>query len=197
MKILLASGNAHKKEELNKILSGHTLILPKDLGIKMDVDETGNTYLDNALLKAEALYELSGGMPVLSDDSGISVEFLDGKPGIHSARYGTDELGRELTDEEKYIYLLKNMEKATNRKAAFICCMVLILDKNRIFSVQESFEGEVTLEAYGKGGFGYDPVFYVPEFKKTAAELTDEEKNKVSHRGKAGATLNKLLEMYD
>lgn len=197
MKILLASGNAHKKDELNKILEGHTLVLPIDLGIEMDVDETGETYFDNALLKAEALYKLSGGLPVLADDSGISVNALNNKPGVHSARYGSIEHGRDLTDIEKYNYLLKNLKGVTDRKASFICCMVLILDKNRMLSIQESFEGEITEEPYGKGGFGYDPIFYVPEFGKTAAELTEEEKNRVSHRGKAGAILKKLLEMYD
>lgn len=197
MKILLASGNPHKKEELNKILSNHTLILPKDLGIDMDVEETGTTFLDNALLKAEALYALSGGLPVLSDDSGITVEALDGAPGVLSARYGLKELGKELTSEEKNSFLLSNIKDSTNRKAAFICCMVLILEKDRVFTVQESFKGEITEKPYGSGGFGYDPIFYVTEFEKTAAELTDSEKNRVSHRGKAGATISKLLEMYD
>ncbi len=197
MKILLASGNSHKKDELNKILKNHTLVLPKDLGIDMDVEETGITFQENAMLKAEALFELSGGLPVLADDSGISVEVLNGAPGIYSARYGLDELGKELSSEEKNEFLLKNIEGKENRKAAFICCMAFILDKNRIFTVQESFEGEIALKPYGKGGFGYDPIFYLPEHGKTAAELTDEEKNRISHRGKAGFTLNRLLEIYD
>lgn len=193
MKILLASGNPHKKEELNKIFDQHTIILPKDLGIEMDVEETGSTYLDNALLKAQALYNLSGGLPVLSDDSGISVDALNGAPGVYSARYGLEELGKDLTSEEKNSFLLANMNNEKNRKAAFICCMVLILDKDRVFTVQESFNGLISTEPYGKGGFGYDPIFYLPEFGKTAAELTDEEKNRVSHRGKAGFLINLLL----
>lgn len=193
MKILLASGNPHKKEELNKIFDKHTIIMPKDLGIDIDVDETGSTYLENAMLKAKALFELSGGLPVLSDDSGISVEALNGAPGIYSARYGEDEFGRELTTEEKNNFLLANIKDKKNRNAAFICCMVLILDKNRIFSVQESFEGVVTKESYGKGGFGYDPIFYLPDLKKTAAELSEDQKNKISHRGKAGYSMNILL----
>ncbi len=196
MKIVLASGNPHKKEELNKILSNHQLVLPKELGIDMDVEETGTTYVENALLKAHALYELSGGLPVLADDSGISVEALNGKPGVLSARYGLEEFGHELSAEEKNSFLLKNLKGKENRKAAFICCMALILDKNRVYTVQESFEGEVATEAYGKGGFGYDPIFFVPEFNKTAAELTENQKNRVSHRGKAGFTMNKLLEIY-
>jgi len=197
MKILLASGNEHKKEELNSILSDHTLVLPKDLGLEMDVEETGDTYLENALLKAKALFKLSGGMPVLSDDSGISVDYLNGAPGIHSARYGESEFGRELSSKEKNALLLKNLEAVKNRDASFICCMVLILDKNRIFTVQESFNGVITTEEYGEGGFGYDPIFYVPDFNKTAAELSDEEKNRVSHRGRAGEGIKKLLELYD
>ena len=197
MKILLASGNPHKKEELNKILHKHTLILPNELGINMDVEETGSTYLENAILKAEALYKLSGGLPVLADDSGISVEALNGEPGVYSARYGFKEFGRDLSSEEKNNYLLDNLKEESNRKAAFICCMALILSKNRIFTIQESFEGEIALEPYGKGGFGYDPIFYVPSYKKTAAELTEDEKNRISHRGKAGFTLNRLLEIYD
>lgn len=193
MKILLASGNPHKKDELNKILSDHQLVLPKDLGIDMDVEETGITYLDNALLKAEALYKLSNGMPVLADDSGISVEALNGAPGVYSARYGLKELGKELSTDEKNSFLLENIKDETNRKAAFICCMVLIMDNNRVFTVQESFEGVIATEAYGQGGFGYDPIFFVPEFNKTAAELTDSEKNRVSHRGKAGYHMNQIL----
>lgn len=194
MKILFASGNSHKRDELNKILEGYTLVLPKELGIEMDVEETGSTYLENALLKAEALYKLSEGMPVLSDDSGISVDALDGAPGIYSARYGKKELGRDLSSKEQYEYLLKNMDGVENRSAAFICCMVLIIDKNRVFTIQESFEGEITESAFGEGGFGYDPVFNIPHLGKTAAELTDIEKNSVSHRGKAGYRLKKLLE---
>lgn len=197
MKILFASGNPHKKEELNKILKDHELVLPKELGIIMDVEETGLTYQENALLKAKELYKLSGGLPVLADDSGISVEALNGAPGIYSARYGDKEAGRELSSKEKNELLLKNMHGVENRKAAFICCMAFILDGNRIFTVQESFEGEVATESYGKGGFGYDPVFFLPQLGKTAAELSDDEKNRISHRGKAGYTMNRLLEIYD
>ena len=194
MKILLASGNPHKKEELSKILSNYTILLPKDLGIDMDVEETGTTYLDNALLKAQALYELSNGIPVIADDSGISVQALNGAPGVLSARYGLEETGKDLTSEEKNLLLLDNMNDIKNRDAAFICCMVLIINKNRIYTIQESFEGVIAKEPYGNGGFGYDPIFYIPELKKTAAELSDSEKNRISHRGKAGLQINKLLE---
>jgi len=195
MKILLASGNNHKKEELNKILKNHTLILPAELGITIDVEETGSTFLENSIIKAEALFELSQGLPVLADDSGIVVDALNGAPGIYSARYGDNEAGRILSSKEKYELLLLNMDGKTNRKAAFICCMTLILDKNRVFTVQESFEGEISHEPFGDGGFGYDPIFYLPELNKSAAELLDEEKNRISHRGKAGKLINSLLEL--
>lgn len=196
MKILFASGNSYKKNELNKILKDHELVLPKEIGIEMDVEETGLTYQENALLKAKELYKMSGGLPVLADDSGISVDALDGAPGIYSARYGDEEAGRVLSSQEKNALLLKNMKNKKSRKAAFICCMAFILDDHRFFTIQEAFEGEVAMKPYGKGGFGYDPVFYLPEYGMTAAELDEDEKNRISHRGKAGITLNKLLEIY-
>lgn len=193
MKIVLATGNLHKRDELNKILSEHTLILPKDLGIDIDVEESGTTYIENSLIKAKELFKLCGGLPVLADDSGISVKALNGAPGVYSARYGEKEFGRELTASEKNSLLLKNMDGITDRSADFVCCMALILDENRIFTVQETFSGLVADRPYGNGGFGYDPVFFSPEFNKTAAELTDDEKNRVSHRGKAGKIINELL----
>lgn len=196
MKILFASGNLHKKEELNKILKDHELVLPKELGLDMDVEETGSTYVENALIKANHLFKQGGGLPVLADDSGISVECLNGSPGVYSARYGDREAGRILSSEEKNQLLLKNIKGSSNRKAAFICCMALVMDSNKFITVQESFEGEITNEPYGDGGFGYDPIFYVPEFGKTAAELTEDEKNRVSHRGKAGARLASILKNY-
>ncbi len=197
MKILFASGNSHKKDELNKILKNHELILPKDLGIDSDVDETGSTYIENAMIKAETLFKVSNGLPVLSDDSGISVEALNGGPGIYSARYGDKEAGRKLTSEEKNRLLLKNMNNINNRNASFICSMVLILDNNRKFIVQESFEGVLTLEPYGNGGFGYDPIFFIPSLGKTAAELSEDEKNLYSHRGKAGRVIDSILSLYE
>ena len=193
MKILLATGNQHKRDELNKILSDHELIMPSELGFKIDVEETGETFLENALIKATALFNEGTGLPVLADDSGICVEALNGAPGIYSARYGITEFGRELSSKEKNDFLLKNMEDLENRKASFICSMVLILDRDRIITVQEDFKGEISRKPYGNGGFGYDPIFYIPELNKSAAELTDEEKNRISHRGKAGLTIKKLL----
>ena len=193
MEILLASGNKHKKLEISEILNNHTIILPSEAGIDFEFEETGNTYFRNAYGKAEHLFKLTG-KPVLADDSGLSVPALNGEPGVFSARYGCKEAGRELSAEEKNTLLLKNMEGIHARNAFFVACMVLILDDYRFSSIQETFKGEIALSPYGKGGFGYDPVFFLKEYGKTAAELSSAEKNRISHRGKAGAGIKALLD---
>ncbi len=196
MEIVLASGNMHKKKELEKIFSGHKLVLPSELGVDFDCDETGKTFLENALLKAETLYKQVG-KPVLADDSGLCVDALDGGPGIYSARYGSDEGRPKLTDSERNTLLLSRLEGKENRKAAFVCCMALITSPDRIFTVQETFPGEIAHRPFGGGGFGYDPVFVEPISGKTVAELSDDEKNRISHRGRAGRRMNAILEDLD
>jgi XTP/dITP diphosphohydrolase len=173
MEILLATGNAHKKDELERILAPHRILIPSDIGVEFDPDETGDTYLENALIKAQALFEVSGGRPVLSDDSGLSVPALNGAPGVYSARYGYEEAGRELESWEQNALLIKRMQgfSGSRRLAFFVCCMVLIIDEYRVFTAQETFDGLITDKPSGRGGFGYDPVFYVPELQKTVAEL--------------------------
>jgi len=192
MEIVLATGNMHKKKELEQILSGHKILIPSDLGVDFDCDETGQTFMENALLKAETLYKLVG-RPVLADDSGLCVQALDGGPGIYSARYGS-ERGINLSDSDRNVLLLKNIEGSEDRTAFFVCAMVLITAPYKIYSVQESFDGSIAEAAYGGGGFGYDPVFIDALSGKTAAELTDDEKNRVSHRGKAGKVMKTLME---
>ncbi len=193
MEIVLATGNMHKKEELEQILSGHKILIPSDLGLEFDCDETGTTFLANARLKAETLYTLTG-RPVLADDSGLCVKALDGGPGIYSARYGSEN-GAQLSDRSRYELLLKNMEGVEDREAHFVCAMVLILAPYREFAVQETFDGRIADSPFGGGGFGYDPVFIDALSGKTAAELSAEEKNRVSHRGKAGRAMAALLEV--
>ncbi len=183
----------HKKRELEKILSGHRILIPSDLGLIFDCDETGRTFMENALLKAETLYALAG-RPVLADDSGLCVSALDGGPGIYSARYGSDQEGTLLTDADRNVLLLKNMEGAADRSAFFVCAMVLITAPYRVYSVQESFDGWIADSPFGGGGFGYDPVFVDALSGRTAAELSEEEKNLVSHRGKAGKVMRAILE---
>jgi len=196
MEILLATGNAHKKDELERILTPHRILIPSDIGVEFDPEETGDTYLENALIKARALFEVSGGRPVLSDDSGLSVPAMKGAPGVYSARYGSDEAGRELESWERNALLIEKMQgfEGSRRQAFFVCCMVLIIDEYRVFTAQETFDGLITDEPSGRGGFGYDPIFFVPELQKTVAELDAGEKDRISHRGRAGVRIRALIE---
>ncbi len=192
MEIVLATGNMHKKQELEQILSGHTILIPSDLGVDFDCDETGTTFIENSILKAQTLYDLVK-RPVLADDSGLCVEALNGEPGIYSARYGSDGVSK-MSDTDRYELLLENMKGKTSRAAYFVCAMTLITAPYKVYTVQETFDGSIAEKPFGGGGFGYDPVFIDALSGKTAAELTEEEKNRVSHRGKAGKVMNSLLE---
>ena len=194
MKLYFASGNNHKKLEMSRLLGGFELTLPKDEGIDFDPDENGKTFIENAIIKAEALYKIVHA-PVLADDSGLSVDALDGKPGIHTARYGEEEAGRKLSAEEKYMLLLKNMEGEKNRKAEFICAICLYLSPTRIYVIQETSEGSIALSpSSASGGFGYDPVFYNNKAGKIVSELEEGEKDLYSHRGKAARIMKTLIE---
>ncbi|NQT58314.1 MAG: RdgB/HAM1 family non-canonical purine NTP pyrophosphatase [Bacteroidetes bacterium] len=193
MEIVLATGNKHKKQELSQIITSHLLLLPEDIGISFFHEETADTFIGNSMGKAQALFTACR-KPVLADDSGLIVPALNGgEPGIYSARYGSDESGHILSDTERNLYLLNNMRTIFDRSAFFVCCMTLILDEYRVFTVQETFHGEIISNMEGTGGFGYDPIFYIPELGKTAAQLSESEKNSVSHRGKAGIRMAALL----
>ena len=200
MTVWLASGNIHKKKELAKILldampetAAVELKIPADAGLAFGPEETGNTFLENALIKAVELYRLLGkGQPVIADDSGICVDALDGRPGIYSARYG----GEKLSDAERNALLLEEMGDNPRRSSRFVCAMVLYCGSDRFFAAQETMEGELVLNtesARGTGGFGYDPILYIPELGRTVAELAEEEKNRLSHRGKAGRVIGRVL----
>ncbi len=197
MNILLASNNDHKREEFTRILKGHSLFLPKDLGIEFDFEEDKESFTENALGKAKALAgQAPQGYVVLADDSGLCVDALDGRPGVRTARYGLETFGRMLESDERNAFLLKNLahlEDIEERTAQFVCALALIVDVNRQFTICEAVDGYIAKESYGQGGFGYDPVFICKEAGKTMAELTEEEKDKVSHRGKATAHLITLL----
>ncbi len=192
MEIIIATGNRHKLFELQDIFKSHTLLLPKDIGIDFDFEETGNSFLENSKGKAFALFNRIN-RPVLADDSGLCVSALNGEPGIYSARYGATG-GRELESGTRNLYLLDKLKGKKDLSSEFICCMTLVLDANRFLIVQESLKGEITRDSSGINGFGYDPVFYLPEYGKTVAELSEKEKNKISHRGKAGYRIAGLLE---
>lgn len=193
MKLYFASGNEHKKKEMQALLDNVELVLPKEEGYEFDPVEDGSSFMENALIKARALYETVH-QPVISDDSGLCVDALGGKPGIHTARYGEKEAGRSLSAREKYMYLLKNMEGVEDRKAKFICCICLMLDEDRIYMIQESCPGSIALKPEGTEGFGYDPVFYNDEAGNISALLDEDTKNRYSHRGKAARVVRNLIE---
>lgn len=193
MKLYFASGNDHKRKEMSRLLGGYDLVLPKDEGIEFDPEETGSDYISNAVIKAEALYSIVHA-PVLADDSGLSVDALGGKPGVHTARYGEDEAGRKLSAEEKYMLLLKNMEGITDRKAHFVTALCLILSDDRRYIIQETCDGSIALSPSGTAGFGYDPVFFIDEAGMIAAELPEGEKDRYSHRGRAARLMKLLLD---
>jgi XTP/dITP diphosphohydrolase len=233
MIIWFDSGNTHKKQELEAVLKavlgdGLTLKIPAEAGIPFDPEESGVTFLENALLKARALHRLlseheegarekgdaesvrvhphssgqeagdsspliaANGPLIIADDSGLCVDALDGRPGIYSARYGA-KAGQNLADSERNALLLREVGDNPNRRARFVCAMVLLSSPDRFYAVQETLEGELIRAGRGSGGFGYDPILRLPERDCTVAELSDEEKNALSHRGKAARALAKLL----
>ena len=188
MEILVATGNAHKLGELSPLFPGHILKAPDSVGIRdFEVVEDGSSFLDNALIKARALYSMTG-RPSLADDSGLTVRALGGAPGIYSARYGAED-GRKLDAAGRNALLLANTEGFSDRACAFVCCLVLVLSESRFFVAQETCEGELLRAPRGKGGFGYDPLVYLPALQKSVAELSTPEKNRLSHRGKAAARM--------
>ena len=192
MDILFASTNINKVKELNKLLPSHRILLPKDMGIEFDHEETALTFYENSLGKAKTLFNIVK-MPVLAEDSGLCVPALGGEPGIYSARYGSDGINK-LGDKERNNYLLSKMKNISDRNAFYVCSMVLLINHYKFFICQETLDGEIAYEPKGEAGFGYDPVFFIPKLGKTAAELLPEEKNEISHRGKAGRAIASLIE---
>lgn len=185
MKVVLASKNKHKLEEISQITEkfGMELVLESDLGVDIDVEETGSTFEENSFLKAEAVMKATG-LPALADDSGIAVDALNGEPGIYSARYGFDE---SLDDWGRLQLLLKNTEQVPDerRQAKFVCVITLVTPQQEIIQARGEVHGMLLRTPAGQGGFGYDPIFYYPPLGKSLAELTPEEKNQVSHRANA------------
>ncbi len=185
MKVVLASKNPHKLVEISRITEkfGIELVLQSELGTDIDVEETGTTFEENSLLKAEAVMKATG-LPALADDSGIAVDALNGAPGIYSARYGFDE---SLDDWGRLELLLKNTEHVPDgqRQAKFVCVISFVTPQGQVIQARGEIHGELTREPAGENGFGYDPIFYYPPLGKTTAELSAEEKNQVSHRANA------------
>lgn len=186
-KIVIASNNEHKIKEIKEILKEFPfeVIGMQEAGVDIEVEETGETFMENAYLKAKAIYDSFSNEDylIISDDSGIAVDALDGKPGVYSARFA-GEHGNSKKNNDKLLAMLEG-KSFEERKAKFICAMVLIGLGEGAIKVQGEVEGYVTYEERGIDGFGYDPIFYVAEFQKTFAEMTAYEKNAVSHRGRA------------
>ena len=176
-----------------RILKGYRIYCPQDSGINFNYEENGSTFLENSFGKAMALYKITK-KRIIADDSGLCVPALNNAPGVYSARYGISKEGETLSAARKNQLILEQMQNIKERKAYFVCCMVLILSEYRFFIAQETLQGTIAHEPAGNGGFGYDPIFYVPGFKKTVAELEDKQKDRISHRGKAARVIKHYLE---
>ena len=183
MKVILASKNQHTLTELSAILSqlGFEIALESEYGLDIDVEETGTTFEENSFLKADAVMKASG-LPVLADDSGLMVDALDGAPGVYSARYG-----HKASDKERTAYLLENMKNVPEerRGAKFVCVITCLFPDGRKIVARGECPGVIARAPHGENGFGYDPVFYLPELGMTYAELPGEQKNAISHRARA------------
>ncbi len=216
MKIYLATGNKNKKKEMCELLPEHTILIPSDENIDFSPEETGTTFYENSLIKARTLYDIVG-CPVIADDSGICVDALGGAPGIYSSRYAGPAYmqgkpdGSKISQEEQNIFLIQQLNEAIakgnlpkgaylngQRSCHYTCAMVLYCGTDRLFVAQETFEGTLIKdikEQAGNGGFGYDPIVFLPQYNKTVAQITADEKNAISHRGKAVRALKKIIDL--
>ncbi len=193
MKMVLASQNEHKRVEISHILAqyGIELVLQSELGLHVDVEETGTTFEENSLLKARAVMKAAG-LPAIADDSGLCVDAMNGAPGVFSARYG----GPELNDVGRYRLLLENLRGQMDRRAKFVSVVTACFPNGDVISARGECPGTIAYAPQGENGFGYDPVFFVPAKRKTFAQLTEEEKNEISHRGNALKMFSQKLSAY-
>lgn len=186
MRIIFATGNQDKMREIREILAdlSYPIFSLKDLNIHTDIDENGSSYEENALIKAKAILSFAEADDiVMADDSGLEVDYLNKEPGIYSARY----MGENTSYHIKNANIIERLSGVSDNKrtARFVCAIAAVTKDGREITVRGTIEGRIGYKECGSNGFGYDPIFYVPEFGKTTAELTEEEKNKVSHRGNA------------
>lgn len=191
MKIIVATGNKDKVKEIGEILQDidvHVVTM-KEAGLFVEAEENGETFLENAVIKAKAVAEIAAKSDdwrdavVIADDSGLVIDALNGEPGIYSARY----LGHNTSYREKNADLIRRLNGIPDEKrsARFICAIAAVLPGGKVLTAEAAMEGQIGYEERGANGFGYDPIFYLPEFGCTSAELSPEEKNRISHRGKA------------
>ena len=192
-RIVFATGNENKMKEIREVLSDtdYEILSMKEAGVSVEVEETGTTFEENAMLKAEGIAKLCDAI-VLADDSGLEIDYLNKEPGIYSARY----LGHDTSYDYKNKVILEKLEGVPNeqRSARFVCAIAAVFPDGKKVVKRATIEGQIGTEIAGENGFGYDPIFYVPEYGCTTAELSAEQKNAISHRGKALRMIKEELE---
>lgn len=189
--IILASNNKDKVKEVKEILKGYDIISMKEAGIDVDIEENGTTFEENALIKARAIMKLTGQI-TMADDSGLEIDYLNKAPGVYSARF----MGHDTSYDIKNKALIQKLEgvKGSDRSGHFVCAIAVCFPDGREIVKRGTMEGLIAEEIKGDNGFGYDPIVYLPEYGKTSGELAPEEKNKISHRGKALALIKEELD---
>lgn len=195
MKLILASNNKDKLREFRQLTADMDveIVSQREAGYILDVEETGTTFAENSYLKAHAVTEISG-LPAVADDSGLVVDALGGEPGIYSARYG---LGHDASDADRYNYLLKKLGDEKDRSARFVCAICCTFPNGDVITSYGEFEGDILYGPRGENGFGYDPIFQPDGYEISSAEMTPEQKNAVSHRGKAMREFIQKLKEYN
>lgn len=203
MKIVVATGNQDKVKEIREILRDMdvTVMTMKEAGLSAEPDENGGTFLDNAVIKAKAVAGIAAESDsfrdavVIADDSGLEIDALNGEPGIYSARY----LGHDTSYREKNADLIRRLTGIPDEKrgARFVCAIAAVCPGGKILTAKAAMEGRIGYEERGENGFGYDPIFYLPEYGRSCAELTGEEKNRISHRGKALRLMREKLAVME
>lgn len=200
-KIIFATGNAGKMKEIRMILADlringeeAEILSMKEAGIDTEIIEDGRTFAENAIIKAKAVAACAEGAIVLADDSGLEIDYLNKEPGIYSARY----LGEDTSYHEKNTNLIGRLTGVPDkdRTARFVCAIACVLPDGEVMTEEATIEGRIGYEEKGRNGFGYDPIFIVPEYDKSTAQLTEEEKNEISHRGKALRGMKRQLKAY-
>lgn len=189
--IILASNNKDKVKEVKEILKGYDIISMKEAGIDVDIEENGTTFEENALIKARAIMKLTGQITMV-DDSGLEIDYLNKAPGVYSARF----MGHDTSYDIKNKALIQKLEgvKGSDRSGRFVCAIAVCFPDGREIVKRGTMEGLIAEEIKGDNGFGYDPIVYLPEYGRTSGELAPEEKNKISHRGKALALIKEELD---
>ena len=189
--IISASNNKDKVKEVKEILKGYDIISMKEAGIDVDIEENGTTFEENALIKARAIMKLTGQI-TMADDSGLEIDYLNKAPGVYSARF----MGHDTSYDIKNKALIQKLEgvKGSDRSGRFVCAIAVCFPDGREIVKRGTMEGLIAEEIKGDNGFGYDPIVYLPEYGRTSGELAPEEKNKISHRGKALALIKEELD---